>query len=539
MTELLSLHWLTEASVFELRQRGREVGAALGCDSQDQIRLAVALSEIGREVLSPRPASVVFEVLDHPARLVVTVTAPVAAEDAGPAGPGIAAARRMVDDVTVDAGTDAVTIVLVKWLPAGAADRRAALSRLRRSLTASQVHSPVDELRMQNAELVRTLDQLNQRQQDLLRLNDELEETNRGVVAMYTQLSNELEETNRGVLALYAELDEKGRQLLEANEAKTRFLRSISHELRAPVNSILGLTELLGDSTLDGEQRRQVDYLQVSARSLLELVNELLDLGRAESGRLEVALKQVELGPLFAELRGTLRPIAVSRGIDLVVDEPDVPALRSDGELLARVLRNLLTNALAFTERGRVRVTAIRKSGEHVDIEVSDSGIGIPAEYHDRVFEEFFQIPGPLQSKRKGTGLGLPYARRVTEALGGTIEVRSEPGHGSTFTVTLPITAAAVAPKARTRRSARFGSGTSWSSTTTSRSATWCVACCSGWPRGSRRQATARRRSRRCAGWTPMSCSLTCACRMSTARPCWRSSAVTPTGGSETCRSCS
>ena len=136
------------------------------------------------------------------------------------------------------------------------------------------------------------------------------------------------------------------------------------------------------------------------------------------------------------------------RGIDLVVDEPDVPALRSDGALLARVLRNLLTNAVAFTERGQVRMTAIRRSGEHVDIEVSDSGIGIPAEYHDRVFEEFFQIPGPLQSKRTGTGLGLPYARHVTEALGGTLELRSEPGHGSTFTVTLPITAASDASEA-------------------------------------------------------------------------------------------
>lgn len=440
MTELLTLRWLTEASVFELRQRGREVSAALGCDSQDQIRLAVALSEVGREVLTQRPASVVFEVLDHPARLAVTLTAPVSAGDTDPAATGFAAARRLVDDVTVDATADAVTIVLVKGLPPGAAHQRSALPRLRRALAAAQVHSPVEELRTQNAELAGTLDQLTQRQHDLLCLNDELEETNRGVLAMYTQLSGELEETNRGVVALYAELDEKGRQLVEANEAKTRFLRSVSHELRAPVNSILGLTELLGGSALDDEQRRQVDYLQTSARSLLELVNELLDLGRAESGRLEVALAPVEFGPLFAELRGTLRPVALGRGIDLVVDAPHVPALRSDRELLARVLRNLLTNAVAFTERGQVRMTAIRRSGEHVDIEVSDSGIGIPAEYHARVFEEFFQVPGPLQSRRKGTGLGLPYARHVTEALGGTLALRSEPGHGSTFTVTLPIT---------------------------------------------------------------------------------------------------
>ncbi len=446
VTSILELTWLTEASVFELRQRGREVGTALGYDPRDQIRLAVALSEVGREILSDQPATARFEVRERPPELVVSVVAP---EPPTPVpDTSFDAARRLVDDIAVtvapvEAGpahaARALTLVLTKRLPLGAVTRPEALHRLRETLRSSSVHSPVEELRQQNADLMHTLDQLTTRQQELIRLNEELEETNRGVVAMYTQLSTELEETNRGVVALYAELDEKGQQLAEANEAKTRFLRSVSHELRAPVNSILGLTELLGESGLDDEQRRQVGYLRSSSSSLLRLVNELLDLGRAESGGLDIHVQAVELRRLFSELRGTLRPVAERRGVDLVVDEPDLAEVPTDGELLARVLRNLLTNAVAFTEQGQVRMTAASPSGDHVEIVVSDTGIGIPPEYQSRVFEEFVQVPGRLQSTRKGTGLGLPYARRVTEALGGTLTLDSEVGRGSTFTVTLPV----------------------------------------------------------------------------------------------------
>jgi signal transduction histidine kinase len=447
MTEVFRLDWLTDADVFAVRQRGREVAAAVGLDGQDQIRLATALSEVGREVLSGDPASAVFRLLDLPARLVVEISAPRRpAEETPGSDTGMAPARRLLDSLTVTVRDGRTLITLEKNLPEPAGLGGAELTALRALLRGGERSSPVEELRVQNADLVHTLDQLRARQQDLVRLNEELEETNRGVMAMYKQLTDELEETNRGVVALYAELDDKGRQLLEANDAKTRFLRNVSHELRAPVSSILGLSGLLMDSQLNDEQRRQVTYLQASARSLRDIVNELLDLARAESHALPLSPAPVALGPLLAELAGTLRPLATERRVDLVVEPPEVPVVHTDAGLLTRVLRNLLTNALSFTETGdvrlRVRPRPGAEAGEQVEISVADTGIGIPEEHHEHVFEEFFQVPGPLQVSRAGTGLGLPYARRVTEALGGTLTLTSRPGAGSTFTVTLPVGAA-------------------------------------------------------------------------------------------------
>ncbi|NHT19132.1 response regulator [Cellulomonas sp. IC4_254] len=257
---------------------------------------------------------------------------------------------------------------------------------------------------------------------------------------MYTQLSDELEETNSGVVALYAELDERGRQLAAANDAKTRFLRSVSHELRAPVNSILGLASLLADGDLDADQRVQVGYLDASARALLGMVNELLDLARAESGRQHVRRVRVDLPAMLAELAGTVRPL-LRPEVELRVEVTADLVLHTDPELLERVLRNLLTNAVKFTESGAVTLRAGRAAdGRTVVIAVEDTGLGIAREHLDEVFEEFFQVPNRLQPSVKGTGLGLPYARRVAEALGGSLEVASEVGEGSTFTLTLERT---------------------------------------------------------------------------------------------------
>ncbi|MBO9553500.1 ATP-binding protein [Cellulomonas sp.] len=439
-----------ERDVVTLRQLGREAAELLGLDRQDQVRLATALSEVGRDVLAGGGSTVLVEVVTEPApgELLVTMTsryelAPDGAVDAG----GVPAARRLVDSVQVAAGpAGGSVVVLGKRLPVRGGWNRHTLDDVRGALSRPRKATADDELRIQNLELVRTLDELRTRSDELARANEELEETNRGVLAMYNQLSDELEETNTGVVALYAELDERSKQLAAANEAKTRFLRNVSHELRTPVNSILGLASLLAESALDDEQRVQVSYLEGSSRALLAMVNELLDLARAESGRQEVVLADVDLGPLSAELQGTLLPLA-RPGVALDVQVPPGTTLRTDRDLLARVLRNLLTNALKFTDSGHVRLTAAPdESGEHVVLRVEDTGLGIDAEHVERVFEEFYQVPNRLQPSVKGTGLGLPYARRTVEALGGDLALTSEPGRGSTFVVTLPVGSADGAP---------------------------------------------------------------------------------------------
>jgi signal transduction histidine kinase len=301
--------------------------------------------------------------------------------------------------------------------------------------------TPFDELAVQNQQLIATLDEVRAQRDDLARLNAELEETNRGVMALYHQLSDELEETNRGVVALYNELDEKSVQLRAASEAKSRFLANVSHELRAPVTAIIGLGRLLSDDSSDPltpEQERQVELIRGSAADLLSLVNDLLDLAKAEAGRLEPNWSDVDLKAVFGQLRGTLRPLATRPEVEFVVEEPAVARLRSDEVLLAQVLRNLLTNAIKFTAEGSVRLSAVA-AGSEVELTVADTGAGIPPELHERIFEEFYQVPGSYALSGKGTGLGLPYARRLVGILGGALRVTSEPGVGSTFTVSLPV----------------------------------------------------------------------------------------------------
>ncbi|MGC9668578.1 ATP-binding protein [Planosporangium sp. 12N6] len=327
-------------------------------------------------------------------------------------------------------------------------------------------HQRDDVLRERDG-LLRERDELMKHRDELLRRNAELEETNRGVTARYTQLSEELEETNRGVVALYAELDERSAQAHEASRAKSRFLANVSHELRAPVAAIMGLVRLLADpgsDPLTPEQRQQVDLLAASAGELLALVNELLDLAKAESGRLEPHWAEVSLPALFGQLRGTVRALLTQPDVTLRVDGPvGIPVLITDESMLTQVLRNLLTNAVKFTARGEVRLTAV--PGEEpgtVRLAVSDTGIGIASADVERVFEEFYQVPGVRQATMRGTGLGLPYARRLVGLLGGSLTLRSEPGQGSVFTVTLPVRPAGATPGAAPGRArpAEGGTGT-------------------------------------------------------------------------------
>ncbi len=345
-----------------------------------------------------------------------------------------------------------------------------------------------------------------------------MEETNRGVLALYSELSEELEETNRGVVALYAELDEKSRQLREASEAKSRFWANVSHELRTPVNAVVGLAELLrADADAPAEERaHRLSLIADSGRTLLALVDELLDVAKAESGTLDPQWAPLDLRAVLAHLDGTLRGLA-RPGVALRIDPaPAGPGtLLGDETMLVRILRNLLSNALKFTERGSVelatRVEDGPDGGPVLVLTVTDTGIGIPADQQERVFEEFYQVRGPHQRGRRGTGLGLPYARRLTEILGGTLRLDSEPGRGTAITVRLP---AHPAPPADTRWPC-------WSRSTTTRcSGACCARCWTRSPTGWWRPTTAPPRSPPSATPDRTGSSSTCTWARSTATRC-------------------
>lgn len=424
--------------VFALRQRCRAASAVLGYDEADQVRFATALSELGRETLIHKSgASAVFEI--H-AGSGLTVQIDHFPREGFAKGGGFDAASRLIGDIRVtDEKAQTVTIVLHR----GPASRAGKIdsAALQNAISPSSPHEPLEELRLENRDLIATLDELRERRDQLVQLNAELEETNRGVMAMYDQLAGELEETNRGVVALYAELDDKSARLNEASQAKTRFLASVSHELRSPVNSMLGLLRLISDpqgDTLSQEQRKQVSLMTNSSKELLTLVNALLDLARAESGRLEPEVASVDVEEIFSELRGSLRPLA-REGVSLSFATPPGASIQTDRMLLMQVTRNLVTNALKFTASGSVSVTASFPTPYELEIAVQDTGIGIAPENQNKVFEEFFQVRGPLQLDQKGSGLGLPYAKRVVQELGGTLSLASTPGEGSTFNVVLPL----------------------------------------------------------------------------------------------------
>jgi signal transduction histidine kinase/ActR/RegA family two-component response regulator len=287
-------------------------------------------------------------------------------------------------------------------------------------------NAAIAELQQQNQELLQTLAELKARQEEL------------------TQITRELEDTNRGVVALYAELDEKADHLRRADEMKSRFLSNMSHEFRTPLSSIRALSKLLldrVDGELSAEQEKQIGFILRQTESLSELVNDLLDLAKIEAGKIEVRPAKFDIAELFSALRGMLRPLLLGERVELVFDEPrDVSVMETDEAKVSQILRNFISNALKFTEEGEVRIAAELLEAENaVRFSVRDTGLGIAPENQHIIFEEFGQVENRLQKRVKGTGLGLPLCRKLALLLGGRIELASEPGKGSTFSVVLPL----------------------------------------------------------------------------------------------------
>ena len=432
-----------EDDVVTARQRARKVARLLGFDSQDQTRISTAVSEVARLFVNRKTSSHVEFFLEGgttPQVLLVKIGSPEGASvrssrdamNALSSSPqretALISARRLMDqcEIRLDSPPDP-TIWLKKILIKRTQLFTARdLDRLTKEIGRLEPQNPIEEIRYQNQELLHTLEELHERQQELLRLNSELEDTNRGVVA------------------LYAELDEKADHLRRADEMKSRFLSNMSHEFRTPLNAILALSQLLldgSDGELAGEQEKQVTYIKKSGENLLELVNDLLDIAKIEAGKIDIRPSQFEISNLFSALRGMLRPLLVASSVNLVFeDTTGLPTMNTDEGKVSQIIRNFISNAIKFTESGEVRIAArMVEDNSAVDFFVTDTGIGIAEADQEFIFQEFSQIDHPIQRRVKGTGLGLPLCRKLAELLGGSVNVTSRLGVGSTFSASIPV----------------------------------------------------------------------------------------------------
>lgn len=288
------------------------------------------------------------------------------------------------------------------------------------------------ELEAQAAKLQSSEEELRVQQEELQQANQELEERSRL-----------LEEKNELILERNLKIQAKAEELALTTRYKSEFLANMSHELRTPLNSILLLSRLLTENhenTLSKDQVEYAEVIQSSGKGLLTLIDEILDLSKIESGKMELEFTEVNPKEITEELRSLFAPMAKEKGIDLILDVKDnVPVIfETDKQRVGQIMKNLVSNALKFTKRGTVCIT-ISKENENLLFSVQDSGIGIAPEKQEIIFEAFQQADGSTRRQFGGTGLGLSISRELAKLLGGGIRLKSEEGKGSEFTLWLPV----------------------------------------------------------------------------------------------------
>ena len=323
---------------------------------------------------------------------------------------------------------------------------RSVLHKMRLSELLQEAQQMAEELQAQQEELKVSNEELEQQARALQESHYKMENQQ----AEMEQTNQQLEEQTRLLESQKLDLDEKNaalnlkaRELSEASQYKSEFLANMSHELRTPLNSSLILARLLADNksgNLNPEQIKYAEIIHTSGLDLLNLINDILDLSKVEAGKMTVNPEVVHLKSMVESLEESFQPQASLKSLDykIEVDPKTPPSLITDRQRLEQVLRNFIANAIKFTEKGHVLLKIYPSSDDKINFAVTDSGIGISPEQKDIIFEAFRQADGTTNRKYGGTGLGLSISKELTKLLGGTIEVQSSKGEGSTFILSLP-----------------------------------------------------------------------------------------------------
>ncbi len=424
-----------ESDLPRVRDRVRLTARELGFDNVTQIKLATVASELTRNIYEyAQTGSISVSLVEHGERRGMEMIC----EDNGPGiedveqilsgsfqsktglGKGIAGSQRLMDEFRVHSAPGKGTrIETVKWFD----DFQRALrpiDEIRKRFFSASETSMVEELQAQNSELVRVLAELTRSRYELERANHDLQEANE--------------------------------KLRHVDEMKSRFISTIAHEVRTPLNALTGLLMLLSrdqSEPLGPRQRETVGRIEKSTQMLIRLVNDLLDLSRLQARRMQIKLQEFDAAELIDAIAAGLRQTASDKGVELRCDVAgDLPKILSDPTKVAQVVTNFASNAIKFTPPGgAVVIRAARDAEEMWRVEVIDTGIGITEEQIPLIFEEFQQVNISNPHHGGGTGLGLPISKRLVELLGGRIKVLSAPGEGSTFTAIWPIDVRGYVPK--------------------------------------------------------------------------------------------
>jgi signal transduction histidine kinase len=427
-----------EGDIVKVRERVRRLAREIGFDSTTQIKITTAVSEVTRNIYEyAKSGAISLSLAERELDFGLLVTA----RDDGPGideatlrsimrgnyqsssglGVGLSGTRKLMDEFDIQTKPNEGTrVTLVKWMPRGLAEEvKSRIEELRAHLGEDVEDSMVEELQQQNRDFVKILGELEDKREQLEELNRQLNKTNQ-------------------------ELNEANAKLRELAEMKEEFLALTTHDLRSPLTVISGVISFFTSGRLgelSPEQKNMVSMMERNTQNLIELVNDLLDASKLESGTMRLDIATFDLRDVIKELHETmLLPLAKEKEIELVETFPeDLPFVRADRAKLRRILLNLLSNALKFTGKGgRVEVRADLET-ERVRVSVSDTGVGIAPEDVTRLFDKYEQTRSRATRGEKGTGLGLYITKQLVELHGGKIEVDSEIGKGSTFSFTLPI----------------------------------------------------------------------------------------------------